>query len=352
MKPLILVVDDIKMNTALLADMIEDMGYLADCANSVDEAIVKMEKRLPSVIISDIIMPEKNGYQFCEMIKKNPYTRHIPVIFISAADNIEYKQKAFEVGAADFVSKPYEFTEISIRINNQLRIYNMQKELECNNRRLNTVISEQSEKIEQERKNILKALAILVENHKSISNDNNLENISYNSRLLAQGLNFSQKYENKISGTFIESIGISATIHDIGMITIPKEILIKPTSLSEKEKEMVKSHTIAGAEVIQQIYPSYEDNEFVQMSIDIIKNHHEWWDGSGYPNQLKGEDIPLSARIVSIVNIYDKLVTERPYRPAITQKEAIQYINDNAGKIYDPYIVDVFNKLVKRMKVS
>lgn len=346
--PKVLIVDDVATNVSLLQKMIIKMGYEPLTSTSVEQAIEVINHNLPNVILSDIVMPEVNGYQFCEILKKNVLTRDIPVIFVSAAGEVKDRQKAFDLGAVDFIHKPYEYVEIAMRLDTHLKMYYMKKELETKNKRLNTVIQEQAKQLEKEQKRLLKAFSTFAEGHKYYGT--HVEFVTYNARLLAQALNFTEKYENKISAKFVDAIEISASIHDIGKVTIPKEILNKTGKLSKEDLQIIRQHTVNGYELLKEVYGDIKSNDFVEMALDVVRSHHENWDGSGYPDGLKGDEIPLPARILAIIDSYDALLREQCYRPQHTEEETKQIMNESTGIKFDPYIMDTFLKIEKQLK--
>lgn len=350
--PAILIVDDVEINVRLLKKMVEKIGYIGITATGVNEAVKMMERTMPQLILLDIVMPDMNGYQFCELLKSNPVTRDIPIIFVSAANDLDDKVKGFHLGAVDFISKPFDYGEVVMRVNTHLKMYKMQRELEESNRRLSLVVSEQAKKFEEEQKRLLKALAKVSEGSNSTGMAKHLENVSYNARLLTQALNFTEKYENEISKFYIEGVELSGAVHDIGKLTVPKEILEKPLKLTQTEWEMIKHHTDNGDEIIRTAYPDIENNRFVKLAAEVVRSHHEDWDGNGYPDGLKGEHIPLSARIVKIVDVYDSILSERCYRAAYTKEEALACMKKGRGIRFDPYILDVFFKIEKQLKKS
>lgn len=348
--PDILIVDDVMLNVEILLEMVNRMGYTGRAATNVEEAFGHIREKLPQLILLDVSMPQINGYQMCEMLKKNPVTRNVPVIFISAENNIDERVKAFEAGAVDFMCKPVDYSEVSIRINTHLNNYKMQLELEDNNRRLNRIISEQAFKFEEEQKRLLRAVAKLAEGSEYVGMSRHIENVSANSRLMAQALNFTEKYEDKISGAFVESIEIAASVHDIGKITVPQEILKKPGELTQKERELINTHAMRGEELIMAAYPDVNSNQFMKMAAEVIRYHHENWDGSGYPDGLFGENIPLAARIVRIMDSYDCILGERCYKAAQDRSVAIESMKAGSGTLFDPYLLDVFLKIEKQLK--
>lgn len=347
--PHILIVDDIQVSLVVLARIIERMGYCPMKAANGKEALQLIRQTLPNLVLMDVSMPEMDGYELCRILKNNKLTRDIPVIFISAASGSEERIRGFKAGGVDFITKPFEPMEVTMRVENHLKIYKMQKEMEAYNFRLNCLINEQMKRIEEEQKNILYALAKVTEGRDN-SIVGHLENISYNSRILAQSLQFSPMFEREITSAFIEKIGVAAMCHDIGKIQIPDEILLKPGSLNVNERRVIKQHTVIGARILEEIYDNAEKNDFLPMAILIAKYHHERWNGTGYPDGLKQREIPLCARIVSLVDIFDTLTGDRCYKIGYTMEESLQIIEECKEIYFDPDIVDVFMKIQKQLK--
>ncbi|MEZ3479152.1 MAG: response regulator [Lachnospiraceae bacterium] len=347
----ILVVDDVEVNLIILEEIIKNMGYEALLAQSVKEALEIIENReqLPKVILSDISMPETDGFTFCSMLKNDPYTKDIPVIFISAMDTASDLSKGFELGAVDYIPKPFEKTEVEMRISTHLKIYNMQRDLEENNKQLNLVVARQMEKLRIEQKNIMTALARLVESKENVSGSH-YKNILYNSRILAEGMQLSPKFEDEVTDDFIDTIESSAGLHDIGKLMIPDQILLKNAPLDEEERRVMCTHAELGAKTLNDIYEGVEKNDFIEMAIDIAWYHHECWDGSGYPKGLKGKEIPLSARIVKVVDVFDAMISERHYKKPIPLDQTLAYMQEKSGTIFDPDIIRVFMRIYRNFK--
>lgn len=347
----ILVVDDVEVNLIILEEIIKNMGYEALLAQSVKEALKIIEDReeLPKVILSDISMPETDGFTFCSMLKNDPYTKDIPVIFISAMDTASDLSKGFELGAVDYIPKPFEKTEVEMRISTHLKIYNMQRDLEENNKQLNLVVARQMEKLRIEQKNIMTALARLVESKENVSGSH-YKNILYNSRILAEGMQLSPMFEDEVTDDFIDTIESSAGLHDIGKLMIPDQILLKNAPLNEEERKVMCTHAELGAKTLNDIYEGVEKNDFIEMAIDIAWYHHECWDGSGYPKGLKGKEIPLSARIVKVVDVFDAMISERRYKKPIPLDQTLAYMQEKSGTIFDPDIIRVFMRIYRNFK--
>lgn len=340
----ILVVDDIKSNLTLMREFIKEMGYTPYLAQSVKDAIRIIDHQMPHLILLDVSMPEISGFEFCEVLKKDVHTRQIPIIFISATEDKEDRTTGFELGAVDFIGKPFDFAEISMRINTHLKIYCMQRELEDNNRRLNLMVQKQAQTLWEEQRKIMLALSTLVEGKDEITKDHS-GNVSYNSWLLAQAMQFSFDFEDEVTDSFVRTIESASVLHDIGKISIPDTILLKNCGLTEEEREIMKSHSELGRQILTGIYGSMEQNEFIRMAIDIAYCHHERWDGKGYPQGLKGEEIPLAARIVGLIDVYDALTNERCYKKAYSHEKSMEIIREGAGTQFDPKIVEVMEKV-------
>ncbi len=348
--PNILIVDDINANLVVLTEMIRNAGYIARPVTSAKQAMNAIEMLLPHLILLDVSMPEIDGFEFCAMLKKNVNTRDIPIIFISALDSPEDKIKGFQLGAVDYIAKPFEAEEVSLRVNTHLKIYRMQQELELYNKKLHKIINDQIRKIYEEQKNILHAMNNLSKKRAG-RNDGHVDRIGKNSRLLALGLQLSPHYKDFISNSFIDSIELAAPLHDIGKIGITDFILLKQGELTPEEDRVMKTHTVIGGNTLKEIY-SYGHNEFIKMAIEIAMYHHENWDGSGYPEGLKGLEIPLSARIVAIIDAYDTARFQIFREYSDPQKVAVAYIQEKSGTYFDPDIVRIFMKIHNQLKTN
>ena len=348
--PNILVVDDINANLAVLTEMIRKAGYIARPVTSARQAVSAIEALLPNLILLDISMPEIDGFVFCSMLKKKANTRDIPIIFITALNSVEDKVKGFQVGAVDYIEKPFEVEEVTMRINTHLKMYKMQQELEVYNKKLYKIINDQLRKIYDSHKNVVDAMAMIY----TLGDDSRreqMERIGYNSRILALSLQLSPKFKEQITNSFIDVIEKAALLHDIGMISLESRMIRMPISLMNKEEEaMFQAHTMAGADVLSNILEQNSNNEFIRMAINIAKYHHERWDGNGFPSGKVGKEIPICARIVAIIDDYDALLCGRGLEKSYTQEECIEVINRGAGSLYDPDMIAVFEKVQNQLK--
>ena len=341
--PNILIVDDTTSNLVILAEMIKSIGYIARPVISVKQALSAIAVRKPHLILLDISMPDVDGFDFCEMLKKDTTLSDIPIIFISALNTTEDKVKGFKLGAVDFISKPFELEEITLRINTHLKIFQMQNELKVHNKRLFKMFNDQIKQVTEEQKQLIYVLARALE-ARTDREGKHIDNIGRYSKLLAMSLQFSPKYEKQVTAGFLDNIAMVAPLHDLGMVQIRDEIVLKKGTLTNEEHKMMEKHTVLGAESLQELYENNR-NESMEMAVEIARYHHEKWDGSGYPDRLKGEEIPLSARILSVVDVYDALTSPKVYRDAFSHEEAIEIMREETGKSFDPDIMEVFFKI-------
>jgi len=343
----ILIVDDININVKILENIIQSAGYEPLCAMSVQEALDIMEKTLPQLILSDFSMPGMDGLEFCKLLKNNPRTRDIPFVFITVADSGEDKKAAFSAGAVDFIPKPFEPIEVVMRVNNQLNSYHIKQEMEDYNRMMHKMVSEQKKQMEKERKNVLLALAKVAEKRITYMSDH-LENVSYNCRLLAQSLQLVPGYENQITDEFVETIGTASRLHDFGNIVLPDKAFLRDDGSEKDRREIIRLRSEEGAKILEEIAEGSPNSRFLNMAILIARYHHAKWDGTGYPENVSGEDIPLAARITAVANDFD----DHRKKDAVSVEERIARINERSGHAYDPGIVDVFNKIIKQIRIK
>lgn len=346
----ILVVDDIQMNVDLMAMILEGQGHVPMCATSVNEAIDLMrEQGLPSLILSDLSMPEIDGLKFCRMMKESPKTRDIPFVFISVMDTDAEKEAAFQAGAVDYIAKPFNRIEVEMRVSNHLATYKLRRDMVEYNRMMHQTLDAEQRRMERERENVLSALAKVVEK-RDINTGNHVDNVGYNSRLIAQALQLSSAYERDITDSFVETIEQAAKLHDIGNIVMPDIILLKEGRLSESEMEIIRTHPEEGAKILEEIQRSQESSVYLHMASNIARFHHANWDGTGYP-EVAGTAIPLEARITAVANNFDVIVGKRVYKEAVPVQTAVEQICADSGRVYDPEIVQVFGKIYKQMRL-
>lgn len=345
----ILIIDDVETNRFVLRNIITDMGHQPVLAENGAQGLKIMERIIPDLILLDVAMPEMDGFEFTEIIKKDVKTRDIPIIFISAFDSPEDIVKGFEAGGADYVTKPFIQEVVKSRVDVHLKLAEMNRSLVDTNRRLQISISEQIKQIEAEKKKVLYALLTVVRKNAAFD-EAHVERLQYNCRVLAQAMQLSPKFESIVSDTFVETIELAAPICDLGMVGIPIEIMQKPGKLTEEELEVVRTHTSIGAQILEDIKGDGDYNDFLDMSHDIALYHHEKWDGTGYPSRKSGNEIPLPAQVVALISAYGALTERRAFREAYCKDEALTIIQEASGKEFNPDIVNICKKIARQLR--
>ena len=343
-KATVLIVDDVEINRIILGEIIKNMGCDFVLAKSGEEALLRVRERLPMLVLTDISMPGIDGYELCRILKDSEETRDIPIIFISAFDETQNIVQGFSIGGEDYITKPFIPEEVEARVGVHLRLYEMARQLRGMNRRLQISVNEQLLQMEQEKKNFLYALADVAAQNTSY-NKKDMERLQKNCRTLAQGMQFSPLFEEKISDTYIDTIELAAPLCDIGNIGIPGEILSKEGDLTKEEAAVARNHTNIGAKLLKDIHGSSDYNDFIRISMDIAHYHHENWDGSGYREGLKGEEIPLAAQIVHIMSRFCALTG----REKQNREEALAVMRQEAGKIFGPDIFEICCRISRQL---
>lgn len=345
--PKILVVDDVEMNRMVLRNIITDLGYIPILAEDGLQGLTIVEKFHPQLILLDVTMPQMDGFEFCSIIKNNPITREIPIIFISAVDETQEVVNGFALGGEDYITKPFVPEIVAAHLKLHLRLYDANRELLDMNRKLQISVQEQLGQIEKEKKRVLYALLRVVREN-ACYDERHMDRIRSNCRTLAQAMQLSPLYEQVISDSYVDTIELAAPLCDLGNIAIPTEILQKKSALTPEEFEIMKTHTTVGRKILEDVRNPGDYNDFIQMSVDIAQYHHENWDGSGYPMGRKGADIPLSAQIVYIISVYCALTEERMYRASFSKEKALEIMEEDVGVKFNPDIFSILKKVAKR----
>lgn len=340
----VLLVDDMELNREILEEIISGMGCSPVSAASGEEALKRMKESRPQLVLTDIAMPGMDGYELCRILKANEKTKEIPVIFISAYDNPKDIVEGLNLGGADYITKPFIPEVVQARVGVHLRLREADRELREMNRRLQASVGEQLRQIEQEKKDVLYALAAVAARNSSYQEEH-IERLRRNCGILAQGMQLSQAFEDKISDAYIDTIELAAPLCDIGNIGIPLEILRKQGPLDPEETAIVQTHTAIGARLLGDLHRGSDYNDFVSMAADIARYHHENWDGSGYPEGLAGEKIPLAAQIVSVVEVYCALTGKKGYG----REEALAVMDGEAGVKFNPDIFKVCRRIARQL---
>jgi putative two-component system response regulator len=286
-----------------------------------------------SLVLLDIMMPEMDGFQVLDVLKSGGYTQSIPVIIITASGGDENEIKGLHAGAVDFVNKPFHPEIVKCRVDAQV-------ELKKHRDHLEELVEFNVRKIVSVREAVIEFMASIIE-YRDTESGQHVQRTRLLADLLSKLVLQSGLMKDELSGFEPALFSKAVPLHDIGKITTPDSILLKPGRLTPEEFEIIKKHTVMGAEIITKM-KTFDAPEYVKYCYDICLYHHERWDGKGYPTGLSGNSIPCSARMMAIVDVYDALVSERPYKKPFSHEEAMGIISGGRGTQFDPVLVDVF----------
>ena len=336
----ILIVDDSQMNREILADMLEEYEILE--AENGKEAIAMLNERANdiSLILLDMIMPEMDGLEVLEIMSKNSWIDDIPVIMISSEDSPVLTHTAYELGVTEFIRRPFDSLVVQKRCHNIIALYSKQKKLV-------DLFADQFYEREKNSRMMIDILAHIVEfrNNECGLHVKNVQN--YTEILLKALSRMTDKYQ--LSEADISLICNAAALHDIGKISIPDEILNKPGRLTNEEYQIMKNHSAAGARMLSDL-PFHEEEPIVKYSYAIARWHHERWDGRGYPDGLKGDEIPIAAQVVSLADVYDALTADRVYKKAYTHEKSMEMILNGECGTFNPLLLQCLEETQEEMR--
>jgi putative two-component system response regulator len=337
----ILVVDDVEQNVALLGGLVRTLGYEVETARDGLEALAKLALGIDLVLL-DVMMPGLDGYEVARRVRADPRTKDLPIILVTVLDSREDRVKAIQAGASDFIAKPVDKTELLVRIASQLRLKEAQDALKRSQAELEERVARRTEELRRTCEETADAnrrtysahidtirRLVLAAELKDPDTARHIMRISRYSVVLAKALHMSPGEA--------EALGHAVTMHDVGKIGIPDAILFKRGALDEEEKKVMESHTLIGSRILAD-----SSSELMQQGHVVALTHHERWDGTGYPRRLCGEQIPLAGRICAVVDVFDAMTMDRPYRPAFSTEAALETMRQGRGKHFDPSLLDLF----------
>jgi len=313
----VLAVDDSKENLELIQALLSMAGYEVITASNGEEALIKVEEESPDIVLLDAMMPKMNGFEVCSLLKRKEETRLIPVILVTPVDESECKVRGFEAGVDDFLHRPINCVEFLARVRSLVRVKRLNDEL------VNV-------------ENTMLALATAIE-AKDPYTEGHIERVATYALRLGK--------EMGLALWELEVLRKAAILHDVGKIGVSETVLLKPGPLTKEEFDQVKTHTVVGEKICR---PLQQD----RLIVEVIRHHHERYDGKGYPDGLAGEDIPIAARIMAVVDAYDALTSDRPYRGHLSQEEALQILRGEAGKQFDPRLAVALVSMVETGRLS
>ena len=345
----ILIVDDERFYLNVMVDLLSD-DYKTVVAKSGEKALeIAASDAPPDIILLDVIMPDMDGYEVCRQLKANDETRHIPVIFLTVKSDVEDETHGFALGAVDYITKPFSPPIVRARVKTHLALGWALWELEQQNQQLECRIEERTREISHTQDVAIYCLASLAETRDN-ETGNHISRTQHYVKALAEYLKDHPRYTSTLNDHTVELMYKSAPLHDIGKVGVPDRILLKPDKLDHDEWEEMKQHASYGQEAIIKAEQALGSTSFLDYAREIAYTHHEKWDGSGYPRGLKGEEIPVSGRLMALSDVYDALINKRVYKSAFPHGEAVEIIRQGRGSHFDPDVVDAFLALQDEFK--
>lgn len=340
----ILVVDDNPENIFFLGEILKKDYNVRAVTNGKEALQIVWDKNPPALVLLDVVMPEMDGFEVCKMMKGRASSKNIPVIFVTALDESLDETRGFDVGGADYITKPFQPSTVLARAKTHLALYDQNRALEEKVVERTQSLAQRTQALNDTQDVTIYALATLAEYRDNETGAHILRTQRY-VKALATYLMNQEKFQSKLTPEIIEILYKSAPMHDIGKVGVPDSILLKPGKLTHDEFEEMKKHTIYGLEVItksEEILGVDPKTSFLRFAREIAYTHQEKWDGSGYPTGLKGENIPLSGRIMAVADVYDALISKRVYKPPVSHDGTVRIIEKGSGSHFDPDLVDAF----------
>ena len=348
-KKTILAVDDTLANIDVVKGVLAQ-DYLVQAALSGKMALKIIEKQQPDLILLDIMMPDMDGYEVCQILKSQDKTKNIPIIFLTAKVQVEDETKGLSLGAVDYITKPISPPILKERVKNHLLLQASKELLLRQNEVLEERVVERTLQLSELQDVAMVAMGALAES-RDPETGNHIRRTQRYVKVLAVEVAKHEKYQAFLTPDVITSLYKSAPLHDIGKVGVEDSILLKPGKLTDEEFEEMKRHTTYGRDALASAEQSIDSaDNFLIFAKEIAYSHQEKWDGSGYPEALAGEDIPLSARLMAVADVYDALISKRVYKPAFSHEKAVSIITEGKGSHFEPLLVECFLAIVDEFK--
>lgn len=348
-KPIVLVVDDMPDNLALVNEILKN-DYRVKAATNGQKGLEVARAARPDIILMDVMMPVMSGYEACRILKQDETLKDIPILFLTARTQEEDEKEGFDLGAADYIAKPVSPAILMARVKTHLSLKRARDILEDQNHFLDDEVQRRTRDFSRAQEASIIALAALAE-----TRDNETGRHLHRTKLyikeLAEHMSALPEYKHHLTPEKVKLIVLSTPLHDIGKVGIPDHILLKPGKLTPEEYEIMKRHAVLGRDAILSAERLISDaDNFLTCAREIAYSHHEKWNGSGYPQGLCGEDIPLPARLMAAVDAYDALTSQRIYKAAVPHETAVEIIRKDSGSHFDPSVVDAFLAVQEQFK--
>lgn len=333
LKPSVLVVDDVVENIDILVETLSQ-DFEISVATSGSSALELVADEQPDIILLDVMMPGMSGHEVCKALKSDEVTKGIPVVFVTALSEEIDEAKGLALGAIDYITKPFSPDLVKARVQIHLALKQYRDHLE-------EMVSERTRQLELTQEAAIEVLCTLAE-YRDPETGGHIRRTQHYVRALALQLQSHPKFHDELDDTTIEMLFRSAPLHDVGKVAIPDGILLKPGRLTPEEWHEMQKHVCVGRDAIASQERKLGANSFLRIAKEIAAGHHEKWDGTGYPDGLKGEEIPVPARMMAIADVYDALISKRVYKPPFEHMKAVQIIREGSGTQFDPDMVDAF----------
>ncbi len=344
----ILIVDDSKTDTMMIKNMLSDYSLLFACDGI--EAMEMLESTPAiDIMLLDLNMPRMNGFEVLQALQENSSYNNLTTLILTNYDEVENEIRGLDLGAVDYIRKPLNIASLRKRIEVHLSLRSARKFMEEQNHILEERVTVRTRELIMTMDTAIHALIGLLE-VRNIESSNHAIRTQWMMKILCEHLKNKEKYATILNDQYIDELFKTAPLHDIGKVGIPDDILLKPGMLDAQEFAIMKKHTTYGVEALRHNLSHEETASFIHTAIEIAGTHHEKYDGSGYPNALKAEEIPLCGRLMAIIDVYDALTNQRVYKPAILHKNALDIILSERGKHFDPYLVDAFLEIEAEIK--
>lgn len=352
MSKTILIVDDVSLNIDLLTAILQDK-YSIMAAVSGESALKILDRRKPDLVLLDVSMPGIDGFDVLKIMKERNDLANIPVIFVTGEHDTQAETTGLELGAVDYIKKPYSPAVVEAKVRNHLELKSYRDNLEQSVQERTKELEERTKQLDASREAIIMGMSLMSEVHDSVTG-NHIERIKTFTEILARKM--AELYPDLITEYEVGQIALFSPLHDVGKVGVPDGILKKVGTLVPEEFDIMKTHTVNAANLLRKTELFFKDGKDagLDIAIGIAESHHEKYNGEGYPHGLKGEEIPLAARIVAVADVYDALRSERPYKKAYSHEEAVDIILSGDGRTmpehFDPRVLEAFKLVHEEFK--